>query len=124
VQAAQFGRARVLSGTGQPLRVELPITDLAAGQGAQDLVLTIDAGEAADAALNGRAPLTVRNRFEPRADGSAGVIAIITSTAAVTQPVVDLGIRLQAPEGEQRRRVVLLLKPAVQAAVSPISLAR
>ncbi|MBU4611798.1 hypothetical protein IMZ29_15010, partial [Achromobacter sp. GG226] len=120
--AAEFGRARTLSGVGQPLRVEIPVARLAEGESATTLVVRVQGGQAADAGLTGREPLAVEAILRSRTDG--GLVAILVSPEPVRLPVADLRLTLDSVRGTQQRRLILMLPPALRPGVSPISLAR
>ena len=122
--AAELGRARMLSGVGQPLRVELAIDDVAAGRTPAHFSLQVMARQASDGALADTVGLDVRTAVRERVSGEGELIAIITSQAAVNRPVVDLDVALTGPDGTQRRRVILWLPPSMQAAISPVALGR
>lgn len=120
-QAAEFGRARTLSGVGQPLRVEIPVERLAEGESATTLIVRVEGAQAADAGLAGREALAVEAILRPRTDG--GLVAILVSPEPVRLPVADLRLTLDSVRGTQHRRLILLLPPALRPGVSPISLA-
>ncbi|MGE4334428.1 MAG: FimV/HubP family polar landmark protein, partial [Pigmentiphaga sp.] len=122
-QAAEWSRARILSGVGQPLSVEIPVRDLPAGLLPASISATVDAGHATDAGLADRQAMPVSATLLPRADGADGAILVLTSSQAVPRGVVDLALQLDLPSGTERRRIVLLLAPAKGANITPVRLA-
>lgn len=123
-QAAELGRARMLSGVGQPLYVEIPINDVLQGRTPAHFVLDVTAGQASDGGLTDTVRFEVNTELRARADGSRDLIAVVKSNVPMRRPVVDLDVALRSPDGMQRRRVVLLLPPSLHPTVSPIALAR
>lgn len=122
VQAAEFGRARMLSGMGQPLYVEIPVNDVQDAYTPAHFVLDVSAAQASDGALADTLPFPVETAIRPRAGSSRDLVLVIRSNAPMRRPVVDLEVALRSPDGMQRRRVVLLLPPAVHPTASPITL--
>lgn len=120
--AADIGRPRMLSGVGQPLRIEIPIANVESTGGSRPSA-RVQAAESVDAALSSTAALSVSLSLQPRRDGRGGYIAVITSRGRVQQPVVDLKLELHDDAGQHDRRMVLLLPPGLRDTVSPVSLA-
>lgn len=121
-QAAEFGRARMLSGLGQPLYVEIPVNQVQDAHTPAHFVLDVSAGQASDGALADTLPFPVEASIRPRAGNSRDLVLVVRSSAPMRRPVVDLEVALRSPDGMQRRRVVLLLPPAVHPTASPITL--
>src|SRR5690606_23465684 len=121
-QAAEFGRTRMLSGLGQPLYVEIPISDVPASYTPAHFVLDVSAGQASDGALADTTSFPVQAAIRPQAGSGSDLVLVIRSTAPMRRPVVDLDVALRGPEGMQRRRVVLLLPPTVHPTASPITI--
>lgn len=112
----------MMSGVGQPLRIEVPLSQVQLVDGAPPVV-RIQAAEASDAALSSRSDIPVQVQVEPHRNGE-GHVAIVTSRVPVQRPVVDLRLQLQDAAGQHERRMVVLLPSALHDAVSPVSLAR
>src|SRR5690606_36815628 len=104
VQAAEFGRARMLSGLGQPLYVEIPVNDVQASYSPAHFVLDVSAGQASDGALADTIPFPVEATVRPRAGSGSDLVLVLRSRAPMQRPVVDLDVALRCPEGMQRRR--------------------
>lgn len=121
--AAEWGRARILSGVGQPLSVEIPVRDLPAGLAPAGITASVEAGHATNAGLADRQAMPVSATLLPRADGRAGAILVLTSAQPVPRGVVDLALQLDLPSGPESRRIVLLLAPAKAASLTPVRLA-
>ncbi len=121
-QAAEFGRARTLSGVGQPLRIEVPLERVGAGESAATLVVRAQGAQARDAGLADSQPLAVEGIVRQRSDG--GWVVVLVSPEPVRLPVADLRLSLNSAAGSQQRRLILMLPAALHPAVSPISLAR
>lgn len=121
-QAAEFGRARMLSGLGQPLYVEIPVNEVLDAYTPAHFVPDVSAGQASDGALTDTLPFPVEATIRPRAGNSGDLVLVIRSSAPMRRPIVDLEVALRSPDGMQRRRLVLLLPPAVHPTASPITL--
>ncbi len=123
LEAAEWSRARILSGVGQPLNVEVPLRDVPRHATAAQYQVSLEVATANSAAMAQRTPLPVQHTLEPAADGS-GFILMVVSDAPVEQGVVELHLSVDGPEAPAARRVVLLLSPGHGARVVPVSLAQ
>src|SRR5690606_3887691 len=121
-QAAEFGRARMLSGLGQPLYVEIPVNEIQDAYTPAHFVLDVSAGQASDGALADTVRVPVDATIRQRAGNNRDLVLVIRSSEPMRRPVVDLEVALRGPDGMQRRRAVLLVPPAVHPSASPVTL--
>src|SRR5690606_8132287 len=110
--AASFGHSRIVSALGQPLRIDVPVTQLSAADLRSISVAPAPAAAWAQAGLT--PPVDLGSLQASVADGfSAGSKVIrVRSTQAFDKPVADLLLDVRTASGQQRFQVSLLTHAA------------
>lgn len=110
--AASFGHSRIVSALGQPLRIDVPVTQLSAADLRSISVGPAPAAAWAEAGLT--PPVDLGSLQATVADGfSAGSKVIqVRSSQAFDKPVADLLLDVRTASGQQRFQVSLLTHAA------------
>ncbi|HUG58483.1 MAG TPA: FimV/HubP family polar landmark protein [Candidimonas sp.] len=116
--AANFGHSRIVSKLGQPLRIDIPVTELSA----DDLrsISVVPAPASAWTQIGLTPPVDIGSLQATLADGfTAGTKVIqVRSNQAFDKPVADLLLDVRTASGQQRFQVSLLTQ-AGQATLQP-----
>ncbi|NYT61197.1 hypothetical protein H0A66_02500 [Alcaligenaceae bacterium] len=122
-QAANFGHTRIVSALGQPLRIDVPVTQLSADDLRSISVSPAPAGAWSQAGLT--PPVDLGSLQTRLVDGfTAGTKVIqVRSTQPFDKPVADLLLDVKTATGQQRFQVSLLTQAGAanlrQAAPAP-----
>jgi pilus assembly protein FimV len=108
--AAALGRLTVLSSLGQPLRAEIEVTAVEAGE-AGSLVAKLASADAYRQANVEFNPALSSLRFAVESRNGRQIVAI-TSAQPVNEPFVDMLLELQSSTGKLVREYTFLLDPA------------
>ncbi len=107
-QAATLGHARLVSGLGAPLRIDIPVLALAAEEAGSLQVTPAQADQWRQAGLSPPVALeSLRIRLEPGPIAGQAHLRV-TSSEAFNQPIADLLLDLRSDTGQQRYQVSVL----------------
>ena len=119
VAAVELGQAQIKSALGQPLLVEIPVTQASPAE-LQSLSAQLASSDAfAKASISGGRP-SIPLQFSV-ADANGHKVIRITSASNVDDPYLDLLVEVSSSSGSAVREVTVLLDPPSKVAKAPVS---